>query len=71
MKIEIIWFVSIRFVFINLINSLVIPILLKVQACKLKKQMIAHVFQKYPENPAFQLYIMLQFTHEICNFLKK
>ena len=35
---------------------------LKAQSCKLKKhwQMIAYVFQKYPENFAFQLYIILQ-----------
>ena len=30
------------------------------------------VFQKYPENFGFQLFIILQeFTRQICNFLKK
>ena len=35
--------------------------ILKVESCKLKKhwQMIAYVFQKYPENFAFQLFIIL------------
>ena len=34
--------------------------------------MIAYVFQKYPENFAFRLFIIFQeFTLEICNFLKK
>ena len=34
--------------------------------------MIAYVFQKYPENFEFQLFIILrQFTREICYFLKK
>ena len=34
--------------------------------------MIAYVFQKYPENFAIQLFIILQqFTREICYFLKK
>ena len=34
--------------------------------------MIAYVYQKYLENFAFQLYIILkQFTREICYFLKK
>ena len=34
--------------------------------------MIADMFQKYPENFVFQLFIILQqFTHKICNFLKK
>ena len=34
--------------------------------------MIAYVFQKYPENYSFQLFIILQqFTKEICYFLKK
>ena len=34
--------------------------------------MIAYVFQKYPENYSFQLFIILQqFTNEICYFLKK
>ena len=34
--------------------------------------MIAYVFQKYTENFAFQLFIILQlFTREICYFLKK
>ena len=34
--------------------------------------MIAYVFQKYPENSAIQLFIILQkITLEICNFLKK
>ena len=34
--------------------------------------MIAYVFQKYPENLAFQLFIILQlFTREIWHFLKK
>ena len=34
--------------------------------------MIAYVFQKYPENFAFQLFIILQqFTREIRYFLKK
>ena len=34
--------------------------------------MIVYVFQKYPENFAFQIFINLQqFTREICYFLKK
>ena len=34
--------------------------------------MIAYLFQKSPENFAFQLFIALQqFTREICYFLKK
>ena len=34
--------------------------------------MIAYVFQKYPENFASQLFIILElFTREICYFLKK
>ena len=34
--------------------------------------MIAYVFQKYPENFAFQLFIILkQLTREICHFVKK
>ena len=34
--------------------------------------MIAYVFQEYPENFAFELYIiLLYFTHEIYYFLKK
>ena len=34
--------------------------------------MIAYVFQKYPENYSFQLFIILQqFTNQICYFLKK
>ena len=34
--------------------------------------MIAYVFQKYPENFAFQQFIILQsFTREICYFHKK
>ena len=34
--------------------------------------MIAYMFQKYPENFAFQLFMVLQqFTSEICYFLKK
>ena len=34
--------------------------------------MIAYVFQKYLENFAFQLFLILQqFTREICYFLKK
>ena len=34
--------------------------------------MIDYVLQKYPENFAFQLCIILQlFTREICYFLKK
>ena len=33
--------------------------------------MIAYVFQKYPENFAFQLFIVFQFTRKICYFLKK
>ena len=34
--------------------------------------MIAYVFQKYPENFVFKLFIILQqFTCEICYFLKK
>ena len=34
--------------------------------------MIACVFQKYPENFDFQLFIILQyFTREICYYLKK
>ena len=34
--------------------------------------MIAYVFQKYPENFAFQLFkILHQFTREICYFPKK
>ena len=34
--------------------------------------MIAYVFQKKPENVAFQLFIILQkFTREICYFFKK
>ena len=33
---------------------------------------IAYLFQKYPENFASQLFIILQqFTGEICHFLKK
>ena len=33
--------------------------------------MIANVFQKCPENFAFQLFIVLQqFTRKICYFLK-
>ena len=37
-----------------------------------KALMIASVFQKYPENFAFQLFTILQqFTSEICYFLKK
>ena len=34
--------------------------------------MIAYMFQKYPENVAFQLYITKQeYTREICYFHKK
>ena len=34
--------------------------------------MIAYVFQKYPKNFAFQLFLILQeFTREICYFLQK
>ena len=34
--------------------------------------MIAYVFQKYPKNFVFQLFIILQlFTREICYVLKK
>ena len=34
--------------------------------------MIAYVFQKYPKNFAFQLFLSLQlFTREFCYFLKK
>ena len=34
--------------------------------------MIAYVFEKFPENIAFQLFIILQlYTHEIWYFLKK
>ena len=34
--------------------------------------MIMGMFQKSPENLAFQLFIILQqFTNEICYFLKK
>ena len=33
--------------------------------------MIAYVFQKCPQNFAFQLFVVLQkFTREICYFLK-
>ena len=33
--------------------------------------MIAYVFQNYPENFVFQLFIILQYlTREICYFLK-
>ena len=35
-------------------------------------QMISYVFQKYPENFSFQLFLILQwYTHEFCYFLKK
>ena len=34
--------------------------------------MIAYMYQKYPENFAFQLFLILQkFTHKIFYFLKK
>ena len=34
--------------------------------------MIAYVFQKYPENFTFQLFLVLQqFARKICYFLKK
>ena len=34
--------------------------------------MIAYVFQKYPENLTFQLFIILQkFARETCYFRKK
>ena len=34
--------------------------------------MIAYVIEKYPENVAFELFIILQqFTDEICYFRKK
>ena len=46
----------------NKICDYIIDNILKVKSCKLKRywKMIAYVFHKYPENFAFQLFIILQ-----------